>query len=347
MSSDRDPVVVLAADENFAMPLAVTVRSVLDNLAPDRILRIFVLDGGLSDTSKVRLEQSWPDGRYHVEWIHVDSSKVADLPISGANHVNHTVYYRILMPWLLKDVERAIHLDADMLLRTDLGRLWDQGLAGHLCLAVQDCAAPFMDARATLANFDRCRRHIGCATPVPNFRELGLKPQAPYFNAGLLFVDLAGWRKADLPSQLLKCLRDNRPHVYWNDQYALNVVLSGRWGQLDLRWNQGSHIFGYPTWSQSPFDRKVYEQLRDDPYTIHFTTRHKPWMLSCHHPLRKQFFESVDRTAWAGWRPSPFTHPRAILDLLQAQRRRVRRARRQLQCRTIDWVLQFRQADTR
>jgi lipopolysaccharide biosynthesis glycosyltransferase len=347
MSSDRDPVVVLAADENFAMPLAVTVRSALDNLSPDRILRIFVLDGGVSETSKVRIEHSWPRGRYQVEWIHVDSSKVAGLPISGANHVNHTVYYRILMPWLLKDIERAIHLDADMLLCTDLGRLWDQGLGGHICLAAQDCAAPFMDARATLANFNRCHRYIGCATPVSNFRELGLKPQAPYFNAGLLFVDFAAWREADLPSQLLVCLHDNRPYVLWNDQYALNVVLSGRWGQLDARWNQGSHIFSYPTWSRSPFDRETFEQLRDDPYIIHFTTRYKPWMVSCLHPLRKQFFEYVDRTEWAGWRPSLFTRPSAILELLQAQQRRLRHARKRLHSRTMDWVQQFGRTATR
>jgi lipopolysaccharide biosynthesis glycosyltransferase len=281
-------------------------------LAADRKLRIYVMDGGLSDGTKSRLEQSWPRGRYRISWVDVDASAVSDLPISGANHVNHVVYYRILMPWLLPHIERALHLDADMIVRADLGRLWDRGLCGRECLAVQDCAAPYMDAEAALPNYQRCRRHLGTSNPVPNFRELGLDPKAPYFNAGLLYVDFAAWRERDCPNQLLKCLHDNRPYVRWNDQYALNVLFSGRWGELDLRWNQGSGIFTYPSWLQSPFDRETFEQLRDDPYIIHFTTRYKPWLVTCLHPMRQLFFEYVDRTAWAGWRPPRFSSPRAF-----------------------------------
>ena len=342
-NSDRDPVVILAADENFAMPLAATVRSALDNLASGRQLRIFVLDGGLSDATKLRLEQSWPIGRYHVTWVDVDPSQVLDLPITGDKHLNHVCYYRILMPWLVpKDIERAIYLDSDMIVCADLGRLWAGGLQGHVCLAVQDCAAPFIDARVALANYNRCGRHLGSSTPVANYRELGLNPKAPYFNSGLLFVDLPAWRNADLTSRLLTCLDQNKPHVQWSDQYALNVVLAGQMGQLDLRWNQGSNIFGYPKWAQSPFDRKTFEQLRDDPYIIHFTTRYKPWLASCLHPLRKRFFDYVDRTAWAGWRPVRLARPLAVIELLQAQARRLRLARKRLHSRAYDWVQQVR-----
>ena len=267
----------------------------------------------MSDTTKERLERSWPKGRYQITWVAVDSSKVSDLPLSEGKHYNLTVYYRILMPWLLpKCIHRAIHLDADMIVCTDLGRLWDQSFDGHTCLAVQDIASPFIDAQTALPNYDRCSRHLGSPRPVPNFRELGLNPRAPYFNAGLLVVDFLAWRAADMPNQLFNCLREHRPHVRWNDQYALNVVLSGDWGQLDLRWNQAAHIFRYPSWSQSPFDRETFWQLRDDPYIIHFTTSDKPWMLTCLHPSRKLFLEYVDRTAWAGWRPSAFTHPPRI-----------------------------------
>jgi lipopolysaccharide biosynthesis glycosyltransferase len=153
-------------------------------------------------------------------------------------------------------------------------------------------------------------------------------------------VDFAAWRDADLPGQLLTCLEKNRQHVKWNDQYALNVVLAGRWGQLDVRWNQGTHIFGYPTWFQSPFDRETFEKLRNDPYLIHFTTRDKPWMVSCPHPSRELFYAFLDRTAWAGWRPSAISHLRAAYDRLRAHQRRFRHARKQLQSRAMNWVYQ-------
>jgi len=123
------------------------------------------------------------------------------------------------------------------------------------------------------------------------------------------------------------------PAFRWWDQYALNVVLAGRWGALDARWNQGANVFAYPTWSQSPFDREAYKQLRDDPYIVHFTTRYKPWLLSCLHPRRKQFFEVVDRTAWAGWRPWRTMRLRPFLDLAKAQQRRLRIGWRRMRSR--------------
>ncbi len=327
---DRDPIVVLAADENFAMPLAATVRSALDNLAPDRTLRIFLLDGGVLDATKQRLLRSWPEGRYQIEWIRVDASMLEGLPVSG--HISLVSYYRILIPLLLPaDVHRVIYLDADLIVRTDLARLWDLDLSGRLCLAAQDCSAPYLDSSQALTNYQRCASFLSSAQPVRNYRELGLGPEAAYFNAGVLLIDLAAWRNLDVSRKSLACLAQNREHIVFWDQYALNVVLAGRWGQLDVRWNQGWHAFAYPTWEQSPFDRETFDRLRNGPYIVHFTTRFKPWRPLCQHPFRSEFFTYVDRTDWAGWRP-----PRlkvvleSILDLGKTQERRLRRGRKWL-----------------
>jgi lipopolysaccharide biosynthesis glycosyltransferase len=152
-----------------------------------------------------------------------------------------------------------------------------------------------------------------------------------------MVVDLQAWRDADLPAALLACLAQNEQHVLWWDQYALNVVLSGRWGALDVKWNQGANVFAYPDWQHSPYDRQTYERLRDDPYIVHFTTRHKPWHLSCRHPLCDAFFDYVDRTSWAGWRPSWLNDPKAFSDFLKTQERRIRRARQRVQSHVGRW----------
>ncbi len=332
-----DPVAVLAVDEQFAMPLAATIRSALDNLAQPRKLRIYVLDGGLSDATKDRLIRSWPKDRYQIAWVGVDASILGRVPISG--HASRANYYRILMPWLLPaDVNRAIYLDADLIVRRDLTQLWECDLGDQLCLAAQDCAAPYLDASVALPNYERCRQHLGAANPVANYRELGLNPHAEYFNSGVLLVDLAAWRETDLPSQLLSCLEQNRAHVRWWDQYALNVVLADRWGRLDTRWNQGSHIYVYPTSSRSPFDQESFKQLRNDPHIVHFTTRYKPWLASCLHPRRKEFFAYVDRTDWAGWRPWRTNRAKTLFELAMAHHRRMRRTRKYWRSRVMEWL---------
>jgi lipopolysaccharide biosynthesis glycosyltransferase len=319
-----DPIAVLAADEHFAMPLAATVRSALENLSAGKRLQLYILDAGITDSTRQRLLRSWPADRCRVEWLSVDASQLAGSPVSG--HVNLVSYYRILIPRVLPShVRRVIYLDSDLIVRSDLAHLWAHELNGHPCLAVQDCSAPYIDSAVGAPNFAACHSYIGCHEPVPNHRALGLNPRAQYFNAGILLMDLDAWRREDLSDRLLACLRDQRKHVRWWDQYALNVVLNERWGAIDARWNQGSHIYRYPSWQQSPYDRSSYLQQRDDPYIIHFTTRHKPWRPSCKHPLRSLFFECVERTEWAGYRL-----PRLglFLEALKVQERRFRHGRR-------------------
>jgi lipopolysaccharide biosynthesis glycosyltransferase len=330
---DRDPIVVLAADDNFAMPLAVTIRSALDNLSPDRTLRVFILDAGIREETRSRLVQSWPRGRYRIEWLKVDASSLFDVPVSG--HVNLVTYYRVLISRVLPaEISRVIYLDADLVVCADLGRLWDCAFNGQWCLAAQDCAAPYLDSSQALANYELCASMLGSSRPVPNLRELGLQGDAAYFNAGVLLVDLDGWRRENLSARMLDCLARYRQHVTWWDQYALNVVLAGRWGRLDPRWNQGSHVFVYPTWEQSPLDRRTFEQMRDDPYIVHYTTNSKPWSPLCPHPLRGLYFEYLDRTVWAGWRPGRL---QVMWAQLKTTERRLRHGRKWLTAHARHW----------
>lgn len=326
----KDPSVVLAADENFAMPLATTVRSAIDNLATDRKLQVVVLGSGLHDETKRRLERSWPSSRCSVSWIDVDTSSLRDVPLSG--HVSEVAYFRILLSRLLpKQIERAVYLDSDLIVRGDLSDLWAHDFDGTICLAVQDCGAPFIDSALALPNLKQCVGQLAATKPVANYQELGLDGRAPYFNSGVLLIDIAAWREQNLAEQMLECLDRNSSHVRWWDQYVLNVVLAGKWKMIDPCWNQGSHMYSYRDWQESPYDAETFDRIRDEPYIIHYTTDRKPWKLSCVHPRRAEFYEYLDRTEWAGWRPARFRSMSTVLEVIKAQLRRLRFARRRWQ----------------
>lgn len=297
-----DVVVVTAADDRYALPLAVTVRSALDRLGATRRLQLYVLDGGVSAESKRRLEASWRDPRLTLHWMTPSLDLVRDLVVS--EHVNIVTYLRLLMPAVLPEsVTRAIYMDADMLVCRDLGALWDEPQGGHAVLAVADVAAPYLDSATALPTYDRCCRHLAAITPIVNFRELGLRGDAKYFNGGLLVADIAQWRREGLAQRMLACLREHRSHVLWWDQYALNVVLADQWRELDARWNQGAHLFVFPSWRESPLERAAYNRLRNDPWIVHFCSPSKPWHYFCRHPFTSEFRRCAATTAWADWRP--------------------------------------------
>ncbi len=301
-STENEIVLATAADEAYAVPLAVTIRSALDCLDPNRRIKLFVLDGGLSEKTKARLLWSWIDPRLTVEWIQPNIELLGDLPVS--DHISVVAYVRLLMPALLPpSVSRIIYLDSDMLIRRDLTQLWDETPRTHPLFAIQDYAAPYFDSSAVLDRFEQCHKHLAANHPIANFRDLGLPAHGKYFNSGLLVINLVEWRRRQYAEEVLGCLRNHRQHVLWWDQYALNVVFAGKWGELNQRWNQGAHLYVYPTWRESPFDQKTYDTLKTNPWIIHFCSPSKPWHYFCRHPFARHFFRCLDQTDWKGWRP--------------------------------------------
>ncbi|MEM8669847.1 MAG: glycosyltransferase family 8 protein [Planctomycetota bacterium] len=292
---------VMAADDGFALPLAVTVRSLLETVDSDRRIQLYVIDGGIRPDTKSRLEASWSGFAFEATFIRPNLRLLHRVSASG--HVSLSTYFRLLIPELLPpEIEEVIYLDADLLIRRDIGNLWDKAIGDSWCLAAQDCAAPFINASSVFADEKRTRL-LAANTPIPNYRELGITSTLPYYNCGVLRINLSRWREQNLTARLLECLHENKDSVLWWDQYALNVVLVGHWGQLDLRWNQGSHVFRYKDWQSSPFQQEEFENLRTDPWIVHFSSPVKPWHALCRHPFRSEFLDTLDRTAWKGTRP--------------------------------------------
>jgi lipopolysaccharide biosynthesis glycosyltransferase/glycosyltransferase involved in cell wall biosynthesis len=295
-------VVVAAADDNFAMPLAAMVKSVLCNLSPDRRMLLYVIDGGLGEELRSRLLESWSSDRLLVRWLQPEFSTLQRMKVTG--HVNLLTYSRLLIPALLPYAHRkALYLDCDIIVRGDLGEIWDQDMGDRHLLAVQDMTAPWMCSETALANFEACRPYLSAAEALTNYRELNIPPHTKYFNAGLLLLNLEKWRATDAARRIIEYLRDNPDQVRWWDQDGLNAILHRDWGELDLPWNQIPHIFRYPSWRESPFSEADYKAITELPKAIHYSARSKPWHGDNTHPARDVFFHYLDQTAWVGWRP--------------------------------------------
>ena len=284
MSVAGTPVeVAMCVDEGFVMPLAVTLAS-LDEVArrTSRPVRVWVVQPGLAAESKARVVQGL--GALEVRWCDVDETSVAGAYFPA--HLSTATLYRLRLGDLLPaSVSRVIYLDADTVVCDDLAPLYDADLGGSGLGAVLDSSSPW------------CAGYWG-----PEWRELGLRPESPYFNAGVLLVDLAEWRAARVAERSLELLRASRPR--WADQDALNVLYETLWHELPRRWNvQTADFTGVsPSWAVA---RDDIESALKDPGIIHYHGVDKPWLLATTHPAADRWRAALDRTAWAGWRPEP------------------------------------------
>lgn len=295
-------VVATASDENYVIGMAVTIGSTIHHLSPNRRLRVFVLDGGISEASRERVLRSWQDPRVTVEWIRPDTKSLEGLITIG--HLNLCTYLRLLMPYVLPaNLSKVIYLDADLQIRRDIAEMWDQPLEGRPALAAVEVAAPYVDCPTVFGGDTTRYSCVAEPTAVKNFRQLGIPGDRKFFNAGVLVVNLDAWRQQNIPQRAMECLEEHRDYVLWCDEYALNVVMSGEWGEIDARWNQGAAFFSYKCWQESPFDRETFANITNDPWIIHYTWIKKPWLPECKNPYRHEYYNYLDMTDWHGLRP--------------------------------------------
>jgi lipopolysaccharide biosynthesis glycosyltransferase len=294
--TQREPVVIACAtDAHYLKPLAVMLRSVLTNLSPDRTAEIYVMDGGLDARSREKVTRGWPQGRATVHWMTVDPEVYAGAPLWGRMPVS--TYYKLAIPDTLPlHVHRAIWLDCDLIVTTDLSSLWDIDLDGNHLRASQDSIVPL----------------VSSSFGVTTHEELGIASDARYFNAGVMLVDVDRWRTDRIPEQVLDYLRRYRDSVFFWDQEGLNAVLANKWGDLDPRWNCNASVPLRRRAQRKSARASEAETGNDQPWIIHWAGYLKPWRYPGRDPEKLLYFRYLDMTAWAGWRPRPNLASRLI-----------------------------------
>jgi lipopolysaccharide biosynthesis glycosyltransferase len=283
-----DPVVIATgANEPFAMPMAVTLYSALVNLEPCRGARIFILDGDITPASKRKVEAVVERTGRDVElsWVKAELAELGNLAVTRW-HAS-ICYLRLRLPDLLpRDVDRLIYVDSDVVVEGDLARLWWEPMDGHTALAV--------------ANFDPCR--LGEALPEP-VRALGLDPELPYCNTGVMVVDIPRWREHRMLDRVVEFSRQFGRFIDSADQDGINVAIAGDWGLLDPRWNvQLLTLRSYGgAAAVSDADREaLWARLEREAHILHYTGGRKPWHHVYLRSMGDRFLHYLGESGWMG-----------------------------------------------
>ena len=275
--------IIAACDDGFAQHLAVMLLSVFEHCKDGAVEASVIVPEEFSGRSRVA-EALGPDAD-KIAFLPISDDAVRGLPIY--QHISLATYYRLLIGEIVpREVKRAIYLDCDLIVRADLMELWTTPLKGCVLGAVPD--EGFRD------------RH-----------KLGLSEAAPYFNAGVLLVDLEQWRSESVGAAALD-FADNHPErLTWNDQCALNWILRDRWLPLAETWNMQSRQFGRQI-------DKDFEYFRPIPTSalaariVHFNWPARPWLYMSEHPFRDEYLGYLRRTPWRN-QPPPDRYPHNVI----------------------------------
>lgn len=260
------------------MPTAVTLRSFLAHNGGEPT-DIVVLHDGVSAQSQQLVERSLEAGAYRLRWVDGRNERLATVP---AFHLPRPAWFRLLAAEVVPAPEgRVLYLDTDVLVCAPLTDLWDANLDGAVIGAVRSVNFPSVSSWGA---FDHWREH-------------DVDPRAPYFNSGMMLIDVARWREAEVTERAMTFMRSG--HNTGGDQQALNVVLCNRWRELHPRWNQQTPLLDDRRGVQLMYDDDTIATARDDPAVIHFLDRPKPWHQDSTHPARERWRAAAAETAFA------------------------------------------------
>lgn len=256
--------IILAADDNYAMPCAITIASILSNNPPEGC-NIYVLTLGFEQSNVAlfdTLKGTFPKSQ--IEIVRVDRSKINGAIVSDRFPI--AACFRFLVPYLF-DFDRALYLDCDIIVNGNIMELQDVEMKNMACGMVEDQAGDDI----TLHN--------------------RLLLNSTYFNSGVLLMNLDVWRKENICNKLISFMNQYPERCLYPDQDAINAILSDKIIPLNYKYNFQERWYEPQCYWMMHWSKwELINEAKQNPLILHYTGPQKPWMPNCSHPLAKLYF---------------------------------------------------------
>lgn len=214
--------IFFSIDDSYAPYLAVALRSAVKNSSPDRTYRAIILHEDLSEENQRRLS-TLEASNFSVEFYRMDRG-LETITNRRSNYLRCdyftlTIYYRLFIPSMFPELDKAIYIDSDVVILGDLAELFDTELGDDLIGACNDKSV--VDVPELAHYMEDC---IGV-------------DRNEYINSGVLLMNLAELRKSNFDEHFLDLLNTYHFDSIAPDQDYINAICNGRIHYLDERWD--------------------------------------------------------------------------------------------------------------
>lgn len=289
--------VLYQSDNNYAPQTGVSITSLFENNRDIDDLRVFILNDGISLDNIDRFNSLAEF--FNREIIIVDASEIKQQlmalgvePYKGS----YTTYLKLLafghLP--LKGADRILQLDGDTIINGSLSELASMSLESYAFSATYDCI-------------------------MNDYKQMiGLKPDDPYFNCGVLLINLKYWKDHGCEEKILGHLQTVRSKYFTVDQDILNVLFHSEVKPMDIRFNLNSgfylygirnsfYIYGIDPAVFAPIEQIENALLRPVINHCMGPMTGRPWEEGNHHPQGKLYDSYLEKSPW---RDIPKTVPK-------------------------------------
>lgn len=256
-------------DDGYAPYLHVALISLIKNASKDRRYKIIVVYQELNEENRnnlAKLVEDYHNFEMEFKFMKQSLDMITDRIENRlrSDYFTMTIYFRIFIPDMYPEYDKAIYIDSDIIVPGDISELYDTDMHDNLIGVVTD----------------------GSVNDVPELQRymtesLGLK-LGDYFNSGMLLMNMKELRNVHLAEHFLYLLNKYHFDCVAPDQDYLNSMCYGKIEYLDSCWD------AMPNRNKPEIE---------NPKIIHYNLFDKPW---CYDDIQYQdyFWEYAKQSVY-------------------------------------------------
>ena len=284
--------ILYTLNDKFVPQVAAAITSLCENNKKIKEINFYLMSLGISDQNKRKLKK-YVKEKYKRDVIYIELNNLKDyfdfdFDTMGWNPI---VLARLLLDELLpKKIERILYLDGDTIVRGNLEDLWNTKMKDK---SIAASIEPTIDRRRK-NDLDLA----GC----------------PYFNAGVLLVDMNNWRKNKTGKEIIDFYKEHNGRLFANDQDAINGSQKNKIKIISPKYNFYNIFYQYPYNFLSKLcdyeyiSYEIYKDAKENPAIIHYLGEERPWRIGNKHKYKDDYLKYLNMTPWAnqnmeqGWK---------------------------------------------
>ncbi len=239
--------IFFGVDDSYAPFLGVALNSAIKNCSPSRKYKAIVLYQELKESNYEKLK-SLETENFAIEFVAMQNEleSITDRMSNRlrCDYFTLTIYFRIFIPAMFPQYEKAIYIDSDVVLNSDIAELYDTEIGDNYIGACSD-------------------KSIVDVPPLVHYVEnaVGIKIQN-YINSGVLLMDLNKLREKKLETKFLDLLNTYHIDCIAPDQDYINALCKDKIYYLGEEWDT--------------MPNENHPELKN-PKLIHYNLFSKPW----------------------------------------------------------------------
>lgn len=255
--------ICLSSDDNYSKYAGVVIASILKNIDEDYDLNIYILDGGISEENKSKINDLKNIRPFNISFVQIQEDLFNVYKnIKTHGYISLSTFYRLKLASLLPKLEKVLYLDCDVVVNDNIEELYNTDITGYYAAGVMDTA-------------------MKSSGWVPQLENGNL-----YFNAGVLLFNIRKIREDNIEQKFEEYTINNIENIRVGDQQIINVVCQGHIKELPSVWNVQSSNF---------VNRSDYTNY---PKIVHYVGKQKPWIFGSMNYWKNLYFEFFDITPW-------------------------------------------------